>query len=128
MVKLVFLHLSDYAFLLENGTPGIVGIFVKLRASKLPAIRNNIGAVAKFSFGEEIKSCSVMMKIFSPDGEVVAESSEAKIGPSSGKELGFVTNIPSVKMEKDGTYTAEIYVDSKKIGEECFTLEIANPK
>ena len=124
MVKLNYAHLCDYAFILGNGTPAIIGIFSEIKASSLPIIRTTTSiAINLFVDDEDVHSLDV--SIISPSGKPVIspfKQSIQKKGNSLG--IGSMINIGSLRLEEEGIYKISIEVDEKLLKTLLFSITI----
>lgn len=126
MVKLNFSHLCEYASILDNGTPIIIGIFSKMTAPSLPIIRDNISLVLNFNMDDkETHHLKLLMK--SPSGKEIMPVFKRDIGPVKelGESFGFLLDIGKLKIEEEGIFNIEIIVDDKTLGKLPFTFNIS---
>ena len=124
MVKLSFAHLCEYTFLLANRTPGVVGIFSKLKADALPAYRDNIGVIAQFDIDDD-DAHQIQMIIRSPSGKVLRDTNLREldsINKQTDQVVGYIINLGPLKLEEEGDYTVDILVDQKSMGTRSFNL------
>ncbi|XOB42524.1 MAG: DUF6941 family protein [Candidatus Nealsonbacteria bacterium] len=125
MVRLNFSHLCEYASILENGTPVIIGIFSKMTASSLPVIRNNTSLILNFSMDDK-DTHHLKVVIKSPSDKEIMPAFKRDIGPVKelDESFGFLVNIRNLKIEEEGTFNVEIIVDDKTLKKIPLTFNI----
>ena len=125
MIKLNFAHLCEYAFILNNNTPGIIGIFSKITSKSKPVIRDNIAVILNINPNDTDEHI-VRIVLKSPSGSETLNPIEGEIGPAYNKDqsLGLIINIQNIKLEEEGVYNIEIFVDEKRIETLSFTFEV----
>lgn len=126
MVKLNFAHLCEYASILQNGTPIIIGIFSEISASSLPVTRINTALVLNFNIDDK-DSHRVKITIKSPSGKEIMTPFQRDIGPVKdvNQNLGIVLSIGNIKIEEEGMFNVEIIVDDKVLRKLPFTFSIS---
>lgn len=124
-MKLNFGHICENAFITEYNTPTIIGIFSKIRSTKLPAMRRNIGVVLEF-IPEDKNKHTARLELRDPKGGLMKGKKDVELGPADSPDqaLGLVSNFSNLKFEYEGDYTFNVFVDSKKISELKFSLEV----
>jgi len=126
MVRLNFSHLCEYASILDNGTPIIIGIFSEMTAPFLPVVRNNVSLVLNFSM-EDKDTHHLKVTIKSPSDKEIMPAFERDIGPVEelDKRLGVLVSIGNLKIEEEGTFNIEIIVDDKTLEKVPFIFNIS---
>lgn len=117
MAKLNFIHICEYAFLSQNGTPCIIGIFNRMLVKQAPFIRPSTGLVFEFEADRE-REYRIEIKCKSPSGRDAVETIERNLvsKDESKKNLGVIVMIQNLKLEEEGDYNFEIYTDGEKMG------------
>ena len=115
MIKLNYAHLCEYAFIKDNGTPGIIGIFSRIK-SKLKSITlNNIALVLNIIPGDTNKhKLNIIIKSPSKKTSFKFEDDIGLIDKKT-QSLGTIINIQNLKLNEEGKYNVEIMINKKKI-------------
>lgn len=104
----------DHAILSQGNKVGLIGIFHKINAKKVPFL------FAQMFVGYEVvgvspeKEISVEMHLKSPEGKLVAEYKESHTVGASGRIGGIIKMGPTV-FEQYGDYVAELMVDGESV-------------
>ncbi len=124
MPKLTLALLCEYAFLLQNGTPGIIGIFTGIQAKEIPAVRPTTALVIEFQ-PEEKKKYNVEIICKSPSGkDVIEKQNHILNGDSPKKRAGLIVNLSNLTLREEGEYRIDIFVDGNKAGDLPFNFSI----
>lgn len=124
MTKLTLALLCEYAFILQNGTLGIIGIFTGIQAKKTPAVRPTTALVIEFQ-PEEKKKYNVKITCKSPSGKDVIEKQTSILnGDSPKRRAGLIVNLNNLTLEEEGEYRIDIFVDENKVGDLPFNFEV----
>ncbi len=124
MIKLNFVHLCEYAFVLDKGTAGIIGIFSKVKSKSRPA-NFSITVILNIDPNDTEKHI-VSFVVKAPSGSQIIKPLEKEIGPAVNKNqsLGIIANIQNIKLREEGKYKVEIIIDKKKIETLSFDFEV----
>lgn len=123
MIKLTLALLCEYAFILQNGTLGIIGIFTGIQAKKSPAVRPTTALVIEFQ-PEEKKKYNVEITCKSPSGKVIGKQNSVLNGDSPKRKAGLIVNLNNLTLEEEGEYRIDIFVDENKVGDLPFNFEV----
>jgi hypothetical protein len=128
-MKINFGHLCENAFLNENNTPSLIGVFSKLITAELPARRNNIGIVFNFQPSDS-KKHKISMVIISPSGKEISKSPETDLQTPKelGHNIGFITNTGPLALPEEGNYKLELFIDKEKVDSLPFALKLSKGK
>jgi hypothetical protein len=106
-VQVEYMHPCDYAFIAQNGKPGIIGIFENISAPSFP-VQHPMMSVAVQLRGQAGHIVPVRLVIEAQDGEKVAEIPEQSLtlGSEGG---GFLNaNLFGLVFKKAGRYTITV--------------------
>jgi len=115
MVKIYLSHLCDYAAILHDGKPAIIGIFDEIISKSKPIVRNF--SIIFSIIPQDTNSHKTGIKIKSPSGKEVGKPLEGNLGPASRKDkkIGMIINVERLKLEEEGEYTIEISIDGEVV-------------
>lgn len=125
MVSLNFAHICEYAFLLENKSPGIIGVFSNIETSKVPLLVPHITVIVNIK-PNDTNPHKLLMTVKSPSEKEVLKPLQKEVGPveSADKNFGLIINIANLKLEEEGIYNFDIFIDGKKLTNLFFRLQI----
>lgn len=124
MIKLNFVHLCEYAFVLDNGTAGIIGIFSKVKSKSKPA-NFSITVILNIDPNDTEKHI-IRFVVKAPSGSQAIKPLEKEIGPAINKNqsLGMIASIQNLRLKEEGKYKVEVIIDKKKIETLSFDFEV----
>jgi hypothetical protein len=106
-VQVEYMHTCDYAFVAQNGKPGIIGIFEAIYAPTFP-VQHPMMSIAVQLRGQAGHIVPVRLVIEAQDGEKVVELPEQSL--SLGKEGGAFlnANLLGLVFKKAARYTITV--------------------
>ena len=96
-----------------------------MQSKEIPVIRPAAALVIEFE-AEEKKAYKVEVTWKSPSGkDVLARTAnDVIIGGDQKNKAGLIININNLKLEEEGEYTVDIFIDGDKVGNLPFSFEI----
>ncbi len=124
-MKINFAHICESAFIIQNGTPGVIGIFSRIKSQALPAFRDNTTIIVNFGPNDK-KQHIVSVSGKSPSGIEIVKPVDQKVGPSlnENSNLGMILEIKNIEFNEVGRYLFEIFIDGNKLGILPLDLEL----
>ena len=122
-MKLNFAHLCDSAYILDNNTPAIIGIFSIIKTKELPFLHPGMTVVAEFT-PEDVNSHKLEIVLNSPSGKKMSFHA-LTIGPAetAEKHLGSIFNITNIKFKEEGEHQIMVIADDKELQSILFQIE-----
>lgn len=116
MIKFNFAHICEDVYLLQNGTPAVIGIFSEIIGENKPIIRPKMALILNFTPNDK-EPHIIDIVIKSPSGEKIKEYKGNKVGlqEEQDQNLGFIMDFYNIKLEEEGVYNFEIFIDNNLI-------------
>ena len=113
MIKLKFLHISDYALFAHDDKLTISGIFHKVQVKELPATIP-IFTITTGITGDAGKHKQVI-EIYKPDGQLLIASDKTELEIKEGAQAHFLAAFVGVSVPVLGAYRVRVKVGENYI-------------
>jgi hypothetical protein len=126
--------LADYAAPTSDGKLDLCGVVHRLRAPRLPFVRQLMYLVLRVALGpRDPLTEKVVIKVIDPDDRPIKEftaTAAYEASPGMERPAGFVSVLELRKLvfEKPGTHTLEVYINSRQRERVRFDVEAQPPR
>ncbi len=121
-LRVNFLHMCDTAFISQNGTLNIIGIFENINAETLPAVHTRMTAVVNISGTKGTHK--IKLRLIGPSDTDAIPSTEGTYPIHDEKQkIGIIQEIINAKFTVEGIYRLVVYSNEQELGKTEFEVK-----
>lgn len=133
MIKVLFAHLCEKAFLSQNGNLNLIGIFERITSHQFPINFPQLSIVASLE-GQEGQHQMVIKIINLAKGEEIIKPITLNINietkpdapkPTEPQHLRIIGDINNLNLQEVGKYEVQIFLNNEKVHSVPFAVEKA---